>query len=217
MSQLTTGLYRLLSNPWVYQTFQTLVGTPKLYRSMAHKIVLPEILQQNQRGQTYHLIDVGCGPGEVLSFLPVEGFQYTGYDLSPQYIEQARQRFGYRAQFYCQIFDEKSVLEIGAQVDGVLAIGLLHHLEDEVVLQLLKQIQSTLKPHGKLFTVDCCYTETQSPLARWIIQHDRGQHVRTPEKYVALVNRVFSKTTYEVQHHWMRIPYTHTVMVCENF
>ena len=54
---------------------------------------------------------------------------YWGYDISEAYIAQAKTRFGQRGQFNCKQlqFEDLAVLP---KFDVVLALGLLHHLDD---------------------------------------------------------------------------------------
>ena len=78
MSQKTSLLYRLLSNTLVYSLSQKIMsGT-----SFRAKIVKKYITKNN-----VNVLDVGCGPAEILESLPE--VKYFGYDVNPNYINYA--------------------------------------------------------------------------------------------------------------------------------
>ena len=50
----------------------------------------------------------------------------------------------------------------------------------------LAQVRKALRPGGVLFTLDGCYAAGQPRLAKWLLDNDRGVHVREAEgAYVA--------------------------------
>jgi SAM-dependent methyltransferase len=156
------------------------------------------------------VLDVGCGPADILAYLP--DVEYWGFDISDDYIDQARKRFGEMGHFKCrqlQIAD----LETLPSFDVVLAMGLIHHLDDAVALSVLKLASKALKPGGRLLTIDPCLDPSQNPIARFLINNDRGQNVRDMAGYDALATMVFQSPRIVVQHRtW--IPYTHCFMEC---
>ncbi|RYE84967.1 MAG: class I SAM-dependent methyltransferase, partial [Myxococcales bacterium] len=83
MSQVTTGLRSLLSHPIVYDSFQRILGDASARRRFSRDHLRP------RPGDV--LVDIGCGTAEILRYLP-GGVRYYGFDLSPEYIEAARER-----------------------------------------------------------------------------------------------------------------------------
>jgi SAM-dependent methyltransferase len=193
----------LLSHPRVYSLFRRLVG-----RDTARTVYAREHLRL-EPGQ--RVLDLGCGPGDILGFLPA--VRYIGYDISPEYIERARQRFGERGEFHCRAVDESLPVPAGG-FDVVIAHGLLHHLDDGGARALFRVARRALKPGGRLVTFDGCYTPDQSALARFILSRDRGKHVRTREAYERLARAEFGDVRSFVRHDLIRIPYTHIIMEC---
>jgi hypothetical protein len=96
----------------------------------------------------------------------------------------------------------------------VVAFGLLHHLEDVEVEELLNKINKAMKPNGRLFTFDGCFVERQSSIAKFILTKDRGQNIRTKEAYEALTKKHFINVKTSITHNMLRIPYTHIIMEC---
>lgn len=90
-----------------------------------------------------------------MPYLPV--VDYVGFDASEEYIQSAQEQYGDLATFYCQQVSAETISE-QAQFDLVLAVGILHHLDDAEALQLCYLAQAALNPGGCLITFDGCYT-----------------------------------------------------------
>jgi hypothetical protein len=80
----------------------------------------------------------------------------------------------------------------------VIALALLHHLNDAEVLTLCGEVVPLLEPGGIFMTGDPCFTPNQSRLERFITSCDRGRYVRYPEQYRALLARKFPVVDMEV-------------------
>ena len=112
------------------------------------------------------ILDIGCGPAETVKYF--SDVEYIGFDNNPAYIELAKRRFGDQGHFFCGQIDQVALEEFGA-FDLVLAVGVLHHLDDSESLSLLKLAYRALKEGGRLITYDGCYVEGQSKIAQFII------------------------------------------------
>lgn len=197
MAQITYGLRTVLGCPLVYSAFQTLMGAKRGRTLLVTDFIHPE--------QGMNVLDIGCGPAEILDYLPM--VNYWGFDISESYIQQATKRYSTKGKFTCKILNQDNLQDL-PHFDLVLAIGLLHHLDDNDALALLNIAHNALKPGGRLVTVDPCLEAGQNPIARYLILKDRGQNVRTREGYLTLISTVFPKYHLEVRHtSW--IPYTH--------
>ena len=96
----------------------------------------------------------------------------------------------------------------------VLAVGVLHHLDDSESISLLKLAYTALKEGGRLVTYDGCYVEGQSKMAQFIISQDRGRYIRKKGEYYNLACQVFKNVKQDLRHDLLRIPYTHLIMEC---
>lgn len=197
------ALQKILSFALVYRTFQDAIGGGSR-REYVRRYLKPE--------SGMRVLDIGCGPGDILRFLD-PSIDYTGVDLSAVYIEYARKNFGARGRFFNESVGDLAVREPGS-FDRVMANGLFHHLNDAEARQLLVIAQQALKPDGVFVSIDGCYEAGQSAIARYLINKDRGEHVRRRAEYVALAREVFPNVTYEIRHDLMRVPYTHLIMMC---
>jgi SAM-dependent methyltransferase len=195
-------LQNILAVPAAYRVFTRLVGG-SAREDYVRQYVQPAAGQR--------VLDVGCGPGDVLAHLPA--VDYYGIDIDPNYIGAAQKRYGARGTFRCEDVADLVVREAGS-FDLVLATGLLHHLDDDRARHLLHVAARALKPSGRLATLDGGFVPGQARLARLLLRLDRGKHVRTPETYTALAAEVFPAVRCDVRHDLMRIPYTHVILTC---
>ena len=101
------------------------------------------------------------------------------------------------------------------QFDAVMALGVLHHLDDGEVAELMRKAERHLRPGGRLITVDPCFVEGQGIIAKTLAEQDRGKFVRAPDEYQAAAQRVFSKTEMAVRSDLLRLPYTHTIIIAK--
>jgi SAM-dependent methyltransferase len=203
MAQNTKGLYKLLSPAWTYSLFQNLVGGKRVRERLVQQYVRPE--------PAARVLDIGCGTAQIIEFM--QDVRYVGYDLSAAYIEQARARYGDRGTF-C-VGDVRTMQSaLNGQFQIVLAMGVLHHLDDEDALNLFDTAHKVLAENGRLITIDAAFAVGQHPLARWMIRHDRGKNVRTEAEMMALATRRFPTAKAELRHNFLRIPYTHLILEC---
>ncbi len=202
MAEITSGLRAILNHPLIYRGMQWLVGAERLRAHIAS-------LVQPRPG--LRVLDIGCGPADLLAHLP--GVNYVGFDSSAEYIRAAQRRFGTRGRFFQQELRVDTSLDLGA-FDCIVAVGLLHHLEDRAASRLFEIARARLQKGGRLVTVDCCWAERQHPVARWLISRDRGQNVRTLESYRKLAASQFLQVDSQCHHNLLHVPYSHTLLVC---
>lgn len=197
----TGGLRSLLSSARVYEWIQTLLGAQRGRSAFVSEHLKPV------PGES--VLDIGCGPATLLGYLPE--VRYLGFDPSKRYIESARAVFGDRGEFVIGTIGEIDLVERGPY-DLVVAQGVLHHVDDETAAALFDLSHRALAPSGRLVTIDPCFSERQSRLARTVIKRDRGRHVRSTDEYEALARAVFDDVHVQERHDLLRIPYTHAIV-----
>jgi SAM-dependent methyltransferase len=196
-------LSSILSFPAGYRLFTRIVGGG-VWRVYLAEYVKPVAGEK--------VLDIGCGPADILSYLPE--VDYTGLDISPEYIAAAKQRFGGRGRFWCGDVGLAALEREQGTFSLVMATGVLHHLDDERASRLYELARLALRPNGRLITYDGCYVPEQSRIARWLLSHDRGEFVRTREAYLRLASVCFPKVEAHLRHDLLRIPYTHLITRC---
>lgn len=158
------------------------------------------------------LLDIGCGPADVLSVLPEVA--YVGNDPSSRYVRAATERYGSRGTFHCASVADLDAKALG-RFDLVVAEGVVHHLDDEEASRLFQIAASVLQPGGRLVTLDGCFVDNQSTIARALLRWDRGDHVRNLGGYESLASRWFASVEANLHDDLLRIPYTHLFLICE--
>lgn len=192
----------ILRSPRIYDALQVCMGARKGRRNFIEKYVCPKSGDR--------ILDIGCGTGLTLNFLP-DDVTYYGFDGDSAYIEYARAKFGRRATFRCQLIQEPYSLR-GQKFDSVIATGVLHHLDDDTCANLFETARSLLAPEGRLVTKDPCYHEGQGYFARTLVGYDRGAFVRRAAQYEQLVRRFFVRTELTIESKVIP-PYSHAVVI----
>ena len=200
MAQVTRDLRGVLSSSLVFDAFQNLMGARQGWVDFVQEFVRPSTVGR--------LLDIGCGLGELLSYLPE--MEYRGFDISETYTEHAKGRFGARGSFSWKLLTAED-LKTMPQFDVVVASGVLHHMDDDVARDLMALSHAALRPGGRFITVDPCRTDIQHPVARFLISRDRGRNVRIASGYEQLVSQFYAERRITVRlKAW--VPYTHCFM-----
>jgi 2-polyprenyl-3-methyl-5-hydroxy-6-metoxy-1,4-benzoquinol methylase len=198
-----TGASRVLGHAWAYELLQIAVGSHRSHESFVTEYVRPR--------PGNRILDLGCGPGNILRALPAT-VDYVGVDSSEVYIEAAKARWSDRGAFCAA--DGREPLAFDLPFDIVLAMGVLHHLDDAGCSRLLANTVSVLAPMGRLVTIDPARSDRQGKVAAWVIARDRGHHVRTVDGYAELARGSFGAVAMDLRTDLLRVPYTHAVLSC---
>ena len=135
---------------------------------------------------------------------------YTGIDNSYRYVSAAR-----LLKTTCKTFDviqgDVSVENWSnsirnQQFDAALALGLLHHLDDASVCNLLEGLRPFISSGGRLYTVDPVITEASNRIAIWFAKNDRGKYLRVPLELEKLFKKCGYTPKIELKQKQFRIP-----------
>ena len=195
-------LRSVLELPWAYQLYWTLIGGVARSRILVAEYIRPKPGDR--------ILEIGCGPGTIVPYLPPS--EYVGFDASSHNINRARKQFP-QAKFICERVSTYTLPQ-RAYFDLVLALGIVHHLDDAEAEQLFRIAFEALKPGGKLVTLDGVWIDGQSAAERYLLAHDRGRFVRTAAAYTQLAAKVFGQVKASVRPGLLRIPYTHIILEC---
>lgn len=195
----------LLKHPALYQLYQELGGF-----FAARVIAIRDYLEIHPGAR---IIDIGCGPGHIVKYLPA-GIEYIGLDIDQPSIDYANAHFGTRGRFHARLFDAHTAAELGSP-DIVMMNGVMHHIGDDDLAATLGHVRDSLHAGGTLFTLDGCYAAGQSRLARWLLDNDRGVHVRDAEGYRALLAECFGDVAMHIRDDLSRLPYTFAIGVAQ--
>lgn len=192
---------RMLSSPFIYLFFQTLIGAKRARLQCVREYINPV--------PNLKILDIGCGPGYGIEFFPNP--IYVGFDIDKKYINYAKFKYGNKGLFFCEEFNDKIAESLGF-FDLIIMNGLLHHLPDNQVIELFQKVKRILKPQGRIVTLDGCYVRGQSFIARKLLDYDRGKFIRQEHDYVRLASTVFSSVMAHIRHDLMFVLYTLIIM-----
>jgi ubiquinone/menaquinone biosynthesis C-methylase UbiE len=102
------------------------------------------------------ILSIGCGIGDTELLLAPYAAHITGVDLSPMAIAAARRAAGRQGVTNVD-FQEGSWQDLdlqGRMFDAVLAIFFLHHLPDEQIDEMPRQLLGVLREGGLLYALE---------------------------------------------------------------
>lgn len=187
----------------IYSFLMNLLGSKK-----AMKWYLKEVLKVRDGDK---VVDIGCGPGSIRAELP-ESVEYVGFDPSPEYIETAKKKYR-NAVFLHGTAGDFCENPLFSNADIVLCNGVLHHVNDEEVIRILKFAEKILKKNGRLILFEPCYLLYQSRFSKWVMSKDRGDFIRQETHLRKLVKSVFPDTETWIVTGRILIPYIHIVLI----
>lgn len=193
----------ILEKSIIYNTYQYIVGGVKARRVFIENDVA---IKPNQK-----ILDIGCGPGYLIDFLPE--INYIGIDIDENYIKTAKENYPDKT-FYCTNIEDFN-LDEPYTFDRVIAAGVIHHLNDEQALSLFKLAKKALKPTGKLVTLDGCFTEKQNIISKTLLKYDRGKFIRNKKEYFDLAATHFNNVSTKIEENYFHIPYTSIIIDCK--
>ena len=182
-----SGWRAVLTHGVIYKLVQFVFSEKKSKALILDDFVIPA-------GQDCSLLDMGCGPGNLRKFLP-DTIDYTGFDLSADYIELAKNKYrdsAAQSRFLCGSAAEfmDSDLISDNTIDVVVIHGVLHHVPDTVVEEMFSLARKKLKVGGRMVVLEPVWFENQSPLRRWVMQRDRGNNIKVDHQWVKLFTRL---------------------------
>lgn len=202
MAQRISGAYRLITIPAIYKGLMFALGADRAITRYVHEVLHPTAGMK--------MLDVGCGPANVLAYLPQ--LDYTGIDLNEKHIAYAQQRYGERGRFIVgnaadDLRQEENTFDL------INVSALLHHLDDADAVSLFTSLKKLLKKDGKIVTFDNVWLPDQRAAVKLINALDSGINIRTPDGYLRLLSGQGFDIQTRVFHDLLRIPYDHFIMV----
>jgi ubiquinone/menaquinone biosynthesis C-methylase UbiE len=195
----------MITNPSIYKMLMFSLGADRAITRYVDDVLQPKA--------GIKMLDVGCGPANILSYLP--SVDYIGIDLNEKHIAYARQRYRDRGRFIVGNAaddlkqDEKTF-------DLINVSALLHHLADREAVSLFTSLKRLLKANGRIVTIDNVWLPRQRPVVKLINKLDSGTNIRTPEGYLGLLSGLGFDIQTRIFNDLLRIPYDHFTMVARN-
>jgi ubiquinone/menaquinone biosynthesis C-methylase UbiE len=145
-----------------------------------------------------------------LSLPGIPEANYLGIEPLQSCVRKARLMFsGTNRQFV--LGDHKQLKEIPDEsFDLIIAVGVLHHIDDDIASEFIEEGWRILRRGGRLTTLDPVFHSDQSILSRAVVKWDRGKWVRTESEYSEIITAHFpGKKEARIYSGLLRIPYDH--------
>jgi SAM-dependent methyltransferase len=199
-------VYAPLRLPQLYSVLQRLVGAG---RDRAAFVTTHVIFRSDEK-----VVDAGCGTGSALEFLPP--VNYFGFDPNPQYVRAARSRYGSRGEFLCGDASSPRVRELAHDADAFLSLGVLHHLTDQQIREILSLARACLRPSGRFIFYEPCFSANDDWVGRIFMRLDRGGNIKTDQAWRALLAKYFATVEEHIRRPVYLFRYTIQALIGQN-
>jgi SAM-dependent methyltransferase len=161
------------------------------------------------------IIDLGCGTGRNALLCKDKGIYY-GIDINPRHIAAATKRYGAYGSFIhgdaattlpqlCMKHADSGVPLV------ILMIGLMHHLNDAIIIDIMSCLRNLPPTPRFLLTLDPVRVQKPAMLERLLMWLDRGRFIRSADQYQALLaceHDIVESHTYD---DFLKTPYHHYI------
>ena len=147
----------------------------------------------NQTGKV-NVLDLCCGDSYVLNYINNNVENYIGIDNNENYLKNSKIKHPKFKFINSNIenINEIKDLELN-NIDFIFLNGAIHHLNDEIVENLLNFLKKKY-PDAKYLTIDPIIDNNKF-LNRVMINFDRGNFIRNTNKYKILMKKFDSLIT----------------------
>jgi ubiquinone/menaquinone biosynthesis C-methylase UbiE len=173
-------LHTISANPKIYDAIQYLAGVGFLHRKLEG--LLNQLVKAN-----YLILDIGGGTGLIKRVCHSKS-NYICLDIDISKLKRFRQKN----------LDGKAIAADGTvlpikhdSIDVLLYIFIIHHLDNENLVQLISESERVLKPNGHLMILDPIWVPNR-PAGVLLWKYDRGSYPRTKYDLEMLVAPKFN-------------------------
>lgn len=125
----------------------------------------------------HEVLDLGCGTGDFCKLF--KHSEYLGVDVNSKYVKFCKEKYP-KYNFICE---DITKFPINKKFDCTIFISTLHHLSDTAAKKVLS---AAFKQTKKIVIVVDLNPDTD-PVRKFLIDHDRGNYVRTTEQKIKLL------------------------------
>ena len=199
MTDRRRGPYALLESARIYTLFNRAIGGMRLREWLVQNLGI-------EPGMS--ILDVGSGTSSINAVMT--GVDYTGIEPNKGYVEEAQNRFPAAKILQGGIEDLGSLEDA---YDVVMALGVLHHVDDTQVSRFFRGAARCLTPRGRIVTLDPGTWSGLTRVAKFNVGLDRGGHVRNVGAMTELISQSAGKLNLHTEivplSGRLRVPFGH--------
>ena len=84
------------------------------------------------------------------------------------------------------------VRELAQGADAFLSLGVLHHLSNQQIAEILSLARACLRPGGRFIFYEPCFSANDDWVGRMFMRLDRGGNIKTDQAWRALLSEYFA-------------------------
>ena len=165
----------LLSVPLIWDLVQDVLGAKKFKREIYLSKLHPPC----------KLLDFGCANGHIADMF--SEFDYYGLDIDPVAIGAAKRRFHDRPNMHFIAADLCTRPFPADEFDEVLFATTIHHLDDQQMQCVLRELHYCMKPEGVIHVFDLVRQEKDGWSQKLMRRLDQGKFTRTLPQIISLI------------------------------
>jgi SAM-dependent methyltransferase len=186
MSPLRRLVHRLSSNPTLWNLFRRVLEFNFIEEKRVITVELEPLAARirSEERRRPRVLDLGCGTGELAPVFLKRGYSYVGIDIEDERIAYAAKKYP-KGKFH--VMDASALEYPDGYFDQILVTGVLHHLSDEDVRSIVKEMKRVLRPDGRALVMeDIALRGSLNLLGALVHLADEGAHIRRPHQYTPL-------------------------------
>lgn len=171
---------------WVYKHPQ-LYNTLQIIGNLNTDAYYTPLKKTLKRIETNSVLDIGCGSGEILKYLP-KTIRYTGIDSNQYFIDYAKKKYGGDIrEFICR---EASEIDrfITAPFDTLIFSMFIHHCSNEYVISLWDSIKESITK--QVIVLEPIITKPMDFCSKLYLSIEDGEYVKTTHELEELFSQM---------------------------
>ncbi|MFO1064568.1 MAG: methyltransferase domain-containing protein [Pirellulales bacterium] len=133
------------------------------------------------------VLDLGCGTGLLSGVF--EANRYLGVDVNERMLKAARAR---NPRHRYMLSDGSTIPVTRHRFDLVVIVGVLHHLDDESALRLLREAARVLTVQGRIYVCEDVPARNGNSIGGVVNRCDLGSHIRCADETRLLLSEVLA-------------------------